>query len=254
MEATNGKPKKVEELSQYGKPLRSPKKAAKKQMAIIFSELRHKFGILGLIPFFGKVLVERGRLKKRYPEAIKLAQKLGPETADEFVLMASMFNVMAKKDGREQAYEFLKGMVQKVGPIGIPAMYQVDDLVECEGDVFDNFKKFHTAMFQTMHEEGTWKYGEMSDEKDKHTLKIVSCINVDIMGALGCPELGKLGCDHDLTGYPAIEDRVKAEFRRPCTIAKGGSYCKFIFYRQGTAPDTEEVDGKIVKWEAHLNK
>jgi hypothetical protein len=94
----------------------------------------------------------------------------------------------------------------------------------------------------------------MIDEKDKHMLKIVSCINVDIFGALGCPELGKLGCDHDLTGYPAIEDRVQAEFRRPCTIAKGGSYCKFIFYRQGTAPETEEVDGKMVKWEPHLNK
>jgi hypothetical protein len=254
MEATTVKRKKVEELSQYGKPLRSPKETAKKAMAIFFSELRHKFGLLGLIPFFVKVLVERGRLKKRHPEAIKLAQKLGPETANEFVLMASMFNVIAKKDGREQAYQFLKGMVQKVGPYGIPAMYQVDELVECEGDVFDNFKKFHTAMFQTMYEEGTWQYGEMIDEKDKHMLKIVSCINVDIFGALGCPELGKLGCDHDLTGYPAIEDRVQAEFRRPCTIAKGGSYCKFIFYRQGTAPETEEVDGKMVKWEPHLNK
>ena len=254
MEATNGKPKKVEELSQYGKPLRSPKEVAKKQMGIAFSELREKFGLFGLIPFFAKVLAEQRRLKKTHPEVIKQLQKLGPELANEFVLMASMFKVIAKKDGREEAYEFLKGMVQKVAPYSIPAMYQVDALVECEGDVFDNFKKFHSAMFQALHEEGTWKYEEMSDEKDKHTMKIVSCANVDLFEALGCPELAKLGCDHDVAGFPVIEDRVKAEFRRPCTLAKGGSYCKFIFYRQGTAPDTEEVDGQIVKWEAHLNK
>jgi hypothetical protein len=60
---------------------------------------------------------------------------------------------------------------------------------------------------------------------------------------MDCPELAKLGCDPDLAGYPLIEDAVNMEFRRPCTLAKGDSYCNFMFYRQGTAPAT-----------AHLNK
>ena len=102
MKAANVKRKKVEELSQYGKPLRSPKEVAKKQMGIAFSELREKFGLFGLIPFFAKVLAEQRRLKKTLPEVIKQLQKLGPELANEFVLMASMFKVMAKKDGREE--------------------------------------------------------------------------------------------------------------------------------------------------------
>ncbi len=51
-----------------------------------------------------------------------------------------------------------------------------------------------------------------------------------------CPEIAKLGCDHDLAGYPCIEDRCNAEFRRPCTLAKGGEYCDFHFYRKGFAP------------------
>ena len=72
-------------------------------MGIAFVELRKKFGLIGLIPFIVKVLAEQRRLKKHYLEAVKQAQQLGPETASEFVLMASMFNVMAKKDGREQA-------------------------------------------------------------------------------------------------------------------------------------------------------
>lgn len=254
MEAINAKARKVEDLSQYGQPLRMPKEAVKKQMGIAFIELRKKFGLIGLLPFFVKALAEQRRLKKRYPEAVKQAQQLGSETASEFLLMSSMFKVLAKEDGREQAYEFLKGLFQKVSVYSIPAIYQIDDLVECEGDVFDNFKKFHIAMFQAIHDEGTWKYDEIIDEEDKLVMNVISCANVDLFGAVDCPELGKLGCDHDLAGYPAIEDRVKAEFRRPCTLAKGGNCCKFIFYRQGTAPDTEEVDGEIVKWQPHLNK
>jgi hypothetical protein len=38
-------------------------------------------------------------------------------------------------------------MTEKVAPHSMEAMYQVDELVRCEGDVFDNFKKFHMAMF-----------------------------------------------------------------------------------------------------------
>ncbi len=51
-----------------------------------------------------------------------------------------------------------------------------------------------------------------------------------------CPEIAKLGCDHDLAGYPPIEDRVNATFRRPCTLAKGDACCDFNFYRKGFEP------------------
>jgi hypothetical protein len=114
MEAVNAKARKVEDLSQYRQPLRMPKEAVKKQMGIAFVELRKKFGLIGLIPFFVKVLAEQRRLKKRYLEAVKQAQQLGSETASEFLLRSSMFKVLAKEDGREQAYEFLKGLFQKV--------------------------------------------------------------------------------------------------------------------------------------------
>ena len=44
-------------------------------------------------------------------------------------------------------------------------------------------------------------------------------------------------CDHDLAAYPVIEPLVNAEFRRPCTLAKGDSCCDFNFYRRGFSPD-----------------
>ena len=63
----------------------------------------------------------------------------------------------------------------------------------------------------------------------------------------------KIGCDFDWD-YPVIVDRVNAEFRRPCTIAKGSDYCEFSFYRKGAAPETEEIDGQTVTWQGDLNR
>ena len=124
----------------------------------------------------------------------------------------------------------------------MPAIYQIDELVQCEGDSFENFKKFNVAMFEAMDRAGSWRSDPVVDEEDRLRIRVTSCANVELFSALGCPELGKLGCDHDLAGYPVILDRVNAEFRRPCTLAAGDDSCDFNFYRRGTAPPTEHLN------------
>ncbi len=234
---------KVEELSQYGKTLSGlPKEVMKKQMVIVFREIRTKFGLLGILPFFVKVLLEQRALKKNYPEAYQETLKLSEDAAKEIPMLIAMFNIIARKEGRENAYEFVKGIFQKVAVYSMPAMYQIDDLVKCEGDPFENFVKFTVAWFEAMNEEGTWKVEEMKEEKDKLTFTVTECTNCTLGEAYDCPEIAKLGCDHDLAGYPVILDRVNAEFRRPHAIAKGDEYCDFQFYRKGTAPDTEHLN------------
>lgn len=75
------------------------------------------------------------------------------------------------------------------------------------------------------------------EESDNHLRIVVDrCLNVDAGRMFDCPEIAKLGCDHDLAGYPPIEDKLNMEFRRPTTIAKGDSCCEFNFYRKGFAP------------------
>jgi len=240
---------KVEELSQYGKTLSSlPKEALKKQESIVLREIRNKFGLIGILPFFIRLFLGQRELKRRYPEAYQATLKLGEtaakgkSAAKEITMLISMFNIIARKEGREDAYEFVKGIFQKVAVYSMPAMYQVDDLVKCEGDVFDNFAKFTVAWFNAMDKEGTWKVEDMRSEKDKLTFTVTECANCTICEAFDCPEIAKLGCDHDLAGYPVILDRVDAEFRRPHAIAKGDEYCDFAFYRKGTAPDTEHLN------------
>jgi hypothetical protein len=234
---------KVEELSQYGKTLTGlPKEAMKQQKAIIMGEIRKKFGLLGMFPFFLKVLSEQRALKRQYPQAYQEALRLSKETAGEITMLIAMFNVIAAKEGRENAYGFVKGIFEKVAAHSMPALYQIDDLVKCEGDVFENFVKFNRAWFGAMNEEGTWVVDEMIEEEDKLTIIVTECANCVLGEAFQCPEIAKLGCDHDLAGYPVILDRVNADFRRPHTLAKGDEYCDFMFYRKGTAPDTEHLN------------
>jgi len=234
---------KVEELSQYGRTLTGiPKEAMKQQNAIVFHEIRTKFGFLGMVPFFVKLFMEQRALKKKHPEAYQQTLKVGKEAAKELPLLIAMFNIIAKDEGRDSAYKFVKKIFQKVAVSSMPALYQIEELVECEGDVFDNFVTFNIAFFSAMNEEGTWKVGEITREEDKLTIVVTECANCVLGEAFDCPEIAKLGCDHDLAGYPVIIDRVDAEFRRPHTIAKGDDYCDFMFYRKGTAPDTEYLN------------
>jgi hypothetical protein len=247
---------KVEELSQYGKTLESlPKEAIKKQKSIVLREIRSKFGIIGFLPFLFKVVLEKKALKKTYPQVYKeSAQKLSEGAAKEFLMMIAMYNIIAKKEGGQAAYDFIKKIFQKVAVISMPAYYQADDLVKCEGDTFDNFVKFNIAWFNAMNDEGTFKVSEIKEEKNKLIIIVNECANCVYGEAYNCPEIAKLGCDHDLAGYPVIMDRMNGEFRRPHTLAKGDAFCDFTFYRKGTAPEYEEIDGKKVKWNNNLNK
>jgi len=233
---------KVEELSRYGKPLGLPVDAQRKQVGIVFSAVRERFGLLRMVPFFLAVLSEQRRIRGAHPALVAKAREIGPEVSKEMVLLTALFKVAARRHGREEAYEFLKDIFQRVAALSMPAIYQLDELVQCEGDVFENFKRFNVAMFEAMHRERTWETERIVNEKDVLRIKVVTCANVELFSALGCPELGMLGCDHDLAGYPVILDRVDAEFRRPCTLAKGGDHCDFNFYRKGTAPATEHLN------------
>lgn len=232
---------KVEELTQYGKTLSGiPEEAVKKQEKIVMKEIRNKYGIIGILPFFARLYLEQRKLKRKYPEAYQETLKVGESAAKELPMLISMYNIIARKEGDEKAYEFVKGIFQKVALYSMPALYQVDDLVNCEGDTFDNFKKYNIAFFSAMNNEGTWKVKEITEEKDKLTIMVTECANCVLGKAYDCPDIAKLGCDHDLAGYPEIVDKVNAEFRRPHTIAKGDEYCDFMFYRKGTAPDTKQ--------------
>jgi hypothetical protein len=221
---------KVEELSQYGKGLEMPKEGLKKQGKVMFRLLIKEFGIIGFIGLLFQMNKEAKRLKNEFPDVMKYAKTMGDDMDKQSCTIGGLFFAVAKKKGKKYATEFMTIIIQKIAPVSLPAIYQLDELVKCDGDVFTNYKKFNRAIFEEVNRTGVWKNDGFTETENLLELKVTNCANIEIFEALGCPELSTMGCDHDLAGYPLIEDAVQSGFRRPCTLAKGGDCCHFKFY------------------------
>ena len=234
---------KVEELEKYGAPLEMPKEAMKEQTKIMIKALKKKFGIFGMLVVFLDTITIQRKLKKEYPETRKKVLAISEVLEKELFIFSAIYLALSKRLGRENAYEFFKTKVMnEIAKTSMGLLYQLDDLKKCDGDIFENFKKMNIAMFERTTKDGTWLMESYQDEKDKLTIKVVTCTNVELFSELGVPELGKFGCDHDIAGYPIIEDDVNCEFRRLCTIANGDDHCMFEFYRKGTAPNNAHLN------------
>ena len=235
---------KVEELERFGAKLHMPKEAVREQNKIMLRALKKEFGLFGMLGIFKDTLFKNVILRKQYSEVQKEIAEINKTLEKELFVFSGLFLAIAKRLGREEAYDFFNTkIINDMAKISIPAIYQLNDLVKCDGDVFDNFKKMNIALFERTTKDKTWHMDSYIDEPDKLSIKITTCANVLYFDKLGVPELGKFGCDHDLAGYPVIEEDVGCDFRRMCTLAKGDDHCLFEFYRRGTAPDN-----------AHLNK
>lgn len=230
---------KVEELEMYGEALQMPKDAMRKQVKIVFGMLRKEFGLFAFPDLLIRIKRHAKRIAKDYPEAVIKARGVSDIFEKELVMMGALFSAIADKKGRKFAQDFMVGMMRNVASVSMPAIYQINDLVKCEGDVFDNYKKMNRALFETTNRMGTWKHEGFMETEDLLEFKVTTCLNIDLWEAIDCPELNVLGCEHDLAGYPLIEKATNSEFRRYCTLAKGGDCCHFKFYRKGTAPHTE---------------
>lgn len=243
----------VEHLRRYGKGIDDmPKRVLVRQSGVMLGELRRRYGTRGLVRLVRPMLRERRRLERDHAEDMdRIRRDFGSGAVTEAVGMSSLFLVLVPIEGREGAYEVVRSIFERIAPASMAALYQVEDLARCEGDPFENFKRFHLAMFDGSQDLFP---NTQADEGDRFTSTVSRCGNVEAFMALGAPELGRLGCDHDLAGYPTICDRFGFEFRRPTTIAKGSDRCRFRFYRAGTAPDTEEIEGVPVHWTPALNR
>ena len=230
--------KSVEDLKFYGKPLGDiidgMDSVTMMKIGFVFvRKIMKKAGFFGFIPFMINVNKEKKNIIKNYPEAFQKAKSIAEESAKQFVTMTALINVVAAKEGREEAYRFIKDIFQTYSKYSMPAIYDVNNLVKCNGDVYENYRKYNIAML-TANED--YHVKEIREEPNCLTIIVDRCISAEIAEALNCPEVGWLGCDHDVAGYPVIENLVNSEFRRQHTIAKGDKYCDFMFFRKGTCP------------------
>ena len=189
-----------------------------------------------MIGFFVRVLREKRKLMKKYAEEYGRWVKTvpNPKLIGEFVYFAAVFNALLKYESRDDAYEYLKSLLEGVWQESLMMMYQVDDLLRCDGDVFDNYKKMNIGIFKSSSVEYNVK--EINETANHLNIVVDKCLNVELANSFGVPELGKIGCDHDIVAFPPVEEKTDSVFRRPCNLAKDGKHCDFHFYRKGFEP------------------
>jgi len=214
-----------------------PRKALLLQVKVMFFGLIKKYGVFGTVGFLGRVHKKKKQLINEYAD-ITNAKFPGVSAMGELYMLAAMHLVIADTEGREKAYEFIKSIMQELGPTAHKSIYCLHDLKKVEGDVFTNFCKLNRRLFENGNEKGLYGVEEITDSEDLQFIRVTKCLNIDATMTIGCPELARLGCDGDIAGYApeALGDQVDLDFRRPRTLANGDEACEFHYYRKGSAP------------------
>lgn len=224
----------VKHLPYYGRNFPFIPWTLKSKLRVSFVFARNLFAELGLIQFAAFWLLMPFRLipvYKKFRDGLRLIGKqFGLIAEIEWILLVIIYQVLEKRQGEEKAYRFAKKAIQESSQFMMNDFYQADRLAEFE-DPFEAFWIYHKAMFQ---DDPNYP-NEFIEDKDLKIMVVHQCRNCEIAN-LTIPALASLGCDHDITGYKAIEDKADMEFRRPVTLAKDAKPCRFMFYRMGTAP------------------
>jgi hypothetical protein len=231
---------KVEELPSYGTAFdHMPLRAAILEMKVMFSELKREIGLFGIAGFIRQVYGKQKQLKKQYGDIVNERFADVPSSAImEMYLMSAMYLVLTEREGKEKAFEFVKGIFRKIGPAAHEAFYDIKDLVKCPGDIYTNFCQLNRSMFESSARKGFYKLEGLKESENLQYFRFTKCLNIDVMSTLGCPELARLGCIADVAGYApeAMGNKVNLDFRRPYTMANGDKACEFYYYRKGHAP------------------
>lgn len=228
----------VRTLPYYGKPFPFIPWALSSKLRVSFVFASRLLGELGWLQFLGFWFLMPFRIIPawwKYREGLGLTgRNFGSVAEIEWILLLMIYRHLEKKQGKEKAYLFAKSAIQDSSKFMMNDFYQADRLADFE-DPFEAFWSYHKAMFR---DDPNYP-NEFIEEKDLKTMVVYRCRNCEI-ARLTIPELAPLGCDHDITGYKAIQDRTDMEFRRPETLAKDGKPCRFMFYRKGTAPKVDD--------------
>ncbi len=149
----------------------------------------------------------------------------------QWLLLIIIYEALEKRYNKAVAYAYAKAAIQDASRTIMNELYQADTLAQFE-DPYLAFWEYHKAMFK---DDDNFP-NEIIEGEGVKKMIVHDCRNCAI-AKMTIPELAPLGCDHDITGFQAISDKIGMDFRRPTTLAKDGKPCEFMFFRKGTAPE-----------------
>lgn len=227
----------VKKLPHYGEhfPFIPWSFASKLRVSWVFTvRLLEEIGLLRFAAFWLEMPFRMLPVHRELRDGFRMTRRrFGVMAEMEWTLLVLIYRDIEKRSGKQRAYAFAKDAIQRSSLFMMNDFYQADRLAEF-ADPFEAFWSYHQAMFR---DDPNYP-NELRDEGDRKVMVVHQCMNCEI-SRLTIPELATLGCDHDITGYKAIEEKTQMEFRRPVTLAKDGKPCEFMFYRKGKVPAGE---------------
>ena len=235
---------KVEDLPAFGEAFdHIPLTGQLLQARLLLSRLARRYG-WRLIGVLRATIGKRAELKRSFGPTIQREFPIVPSSGvNELLMLAALYYVLTDRDGREVAYEFMLDLFRSMGPSLHATLYDAKHLVRCEGDPYQNFCALNRSYFENSASKGFYDLDELTETKDLQFIRLSRCVNVDVFTVLGCPELARVACEADITGYgpDGLAPKVDLDFRRPKTIVHGDSTCDFYYYRAGAAPPEMET-------------
>jgi hypothetical protein len=226
----------MEELVMNDEALKRSKKEIRKQQKATNYLLRKEFGLLGFIRIILRAMKHFKRINTKYPEAIKKTKEIRPQMAENLTKLGALFFAIADNKGRKYANDFITNLIQKNELVFLPNTFPLNRLPNGKGDSFDDLKKHCRALFAKANQIGIWKNKVTNETDNLLEFKITTCAMVEFFKGIECTDLITIGCDYGLSQYPYVEEIAQCDFKRSCTLAKGGAYCHIQFYKKGTAP------------------
>jgi hypothetical protein len=230
---------KVEDLPVFGEAFdHLPLTGQLLQARLLFSRLASRYG-WGIVGVLRATVGKRAELKRSFGPTIQREfPTLSSSGVNELLMLAALYHVMVDRDGREVAYEFILDLFRSMGPSLHVTLYDAKHLLRCAGDPYENFCALNRSFFESSASKGFYDLDELTETENLQFIRLSRCANVDVFTVLGCPELARVACEADITGYgpDGLATKVDLDFRRPKTIVHGDATCDFYYYRAGAAP------------------
>ncbi|WP_372370012.1 L-2-amino-thiazoline-4-carboxylic acid hydrolase [Candidatus Uabimicrobium sp. HlEnr_7] len=224
----------ITQLKRYGKNLEmTPKTLLLKINWLFIKGVVREIGLWASLRIIPSVLFYTQLLTYKKGKGVVIGQKeFSKDDAKKMTILFSLLHVLTQKYGKNKAYDLVKKLTQDSSAIIMCYVYQVKELSKFS-DPYKAFCEFHKAMF---HQDHRYQVRRFVEEEHCLTMIVNRCANCQVAQAFQKPELATLGCDSDLVSYPIVMDQIGGEFVREKTLAKGGAFCEFKFYRKGHAP------------------
>ena len=225
----------VEELKNYGKPLKIPGEVPKDIRNKVENEsiniIKKNVGWMKLIKIILLTMKDEWKMSHHDWSALREKGMDDRKFLEGQVEMTALFSAVSETTGKEKALKIFKEIIEMGGPEEMGSIMPKPEEFKKVGDPFEAFKKYFMALVKVDKEEGIHNFEVIEDTKDAFQVNITYCAYCEIAKQLGIVEACQPSCDADDVFFPKFCEEMGFKFVRKGTLARGDKVCDFRYER-----------------------